>query len=64
MSEKQQKKNIKISLRHHDMLKELCDGNGTKIYRVIEKLIENLYNNKKLPNSRTDLPKRDIYGEV
>jgi len=47
-------KNVKISEKHHAILKEHCDKNGLKIYRVIEKWIDELD-----PLGR----KRDIYGE-
>tara|TARA_B110000444_G_scaffold222975_1_gene225268 strand:- start:334 stop:492 length:159 start_codon:yes stop_codon:yes gene_type:complete len=33
-------KNIKISQKHHDILKNYCDDNGFKIYKVVEKWIE------------------------
>ena len=46
-------KNIKISEKHHEMLKSHCDKNGLKIYRVVEKWIDEL--NK--------VKKKDIYGE-
>lgn len=35
-------KNIKISEKHHEILKRYCDQNGLKIYKVLEKLIEGL----------------------
>jgi hypothetical protein len=46
-------KNIKISTDHHDMIKKYCDASGKKIYKVIEKLIEDLCKPKK----------KDLYGE-
>ena len=46
-------KNIKINKKYHEMLKEHCDRNGVKMYRVIEKLIDEFCKPKK----------RDIYGE-
>jgi len=46
-------KNIKISKIHHDMIKKHCDKNGQKIYKVIEKLIEELCKPKK----------KDLYDE-
>ena len=46
-------KNVKISTTHHDMLKKHCEKNGQKIYKVIEKLIEDFCKPKK----------KDIYGE-
>ena len=33
-------KNVKISEKHHEMLKKHCDKNGLKIYKVLEKFIE------------------------
>lgn len=53
MAEKTQKKNIKISDRHHDLLIKYCDKNGLKVYRVIEKWIDEYCKPK---------PK-DLYGE-
>lgn len=46
-------KNIKISTKHHNTLKSYCDERGVKLYRVVEKLIEENCKPKK----------RDIYGE-
>ena len=46
-------KNIKISERHHDLLKQYCEKNGIKMYRIIEKLIDEYCKPKK----------KDIYGE-
>jgi hypothetical protein len=45
-------KNVKISVKHHEKLKSYCDDNGFKLYKVIEKWIDqnctdrkrNLYN--------------------
>lgn len=48
-------KNVKISEKHHKILKEYADRNGLKIYRVIEKWIDELE-----PMGK----KRDIYGET
>jgi hypothetical protein len=50
---KNKTKNVKISDKHHQMLKNHCEKNGLKIYKVIEKWIENLSKNDK----------KDIYGE-
>jgi hypothetical protein len=33
-------KNVKISEKHHEMLKKHCEKNGLKIHKLIEKLIE------------------------
>jgi len=46
-------KNVKISEKHHEMLKNHCEKNGLKIYSVLEKFIEELCKPKK----------KDIYGE-
>ena len=46
-------KNIKISETHHEMIKKFCDKNGQKIYKVIEKMIEDLCKPRK----------KDLYGE-
>jgi coproporphyrinogen III oxidase len=46
-------KNIKISKKHHEILKEHCDKTGLKMYRVVEKWIDELNKPKK----------KDIYGE-
>lgn len=46
-------KNVKISIKHHEILKKYCDNNGLKIYKVLEKHIEDLVKPKK----------KDIYGD-
>ena len=46
-------KNVKISEKHHEMLKDHCEKNGLKIYKVLEKFIEEL----------TKPKKKDIYGD-
>ena len=46
-------KNVKISKKHHDMLKAHCNKNGMKIYKVIEKWIET--------NCKSQ--KKDLYDE-
>jgi coproporphyrinogen III oxidase len=46
-------KNVKISDKHHEMLKNHCDKNGLKIYKVLEKWIEDYCKPKK----------KDIYGD-
>ena len=46
-------KNVKISKKHHEILKSHCEKNGLKIYKVIEKWIE--VNCKPL--------KKDLYDE-
>jgi hypothetical protein len=45
-------KNIKISVKSHDLLKKYCEKNGLKIYKFLENLIES-----------TCKEKKDIYGE-
>lgn len=50
-------KTIKISEKHHETLKKYCDERGLKIYRVIEKWIDNI------DPERTKGKKKDIYGE-
>lgn len=52
MEEKKQRKNIKISEKHHQMIKSFCDKNGTKIHKMVEKWIEQFCKNK-----------IDIYGD-
>jgi coproporphyrinogen III oxidase len=51
--EKDKLKNIKVSEKHHQMLKEYCDKNGLKIYKVVQKWIDDTCKPKK----------KDIYGE-
>jgi hypothetical protein len=46
-------KNVKISEMHHDMLKAYCDKKGIKIYKLLERLIEDTCKPKKT----------DIYGD-
>ncbi len=46
-------KNVKISEKHHDLLKTYCNKKGLKIYKVLEKYIDELCAPKK----------KDIYGE-
>ena len=46
-------KNVKISEKHHEMLKQHCEKNGLKIYKVLEKFIEELCKPKK----------KDLYGD-
>ncbi len=50
-------KNIKISKKHHEILKAYCEKTGLKMYRVIEKWIETL---DKMPNRSK---KKDLYDE-
>jgi hypothetical protein len=46
-------KNVKISVKHHELLKNHCEKKGLKIYKVLEKWIE----------ENCTPPKKDIYGE-
>lgn len=46
-------KNVKISEKHHNILKNYCDANGLKIYKVLEKWID----------SNCNVKKKDIYGD-
>lgn len=46
-------KNVKISNKHHEMLKTHCDNNGLKIYKLLEKWIDEYIKPKK----------KDIYGD-
>jgi len=40
-------KNVKISEKHHEMLKKYCEKNGLKIYKVLEKWIDEFCKPKK-----------------
>lgn len=42
------------------MLKEYCDKNGLKIYKVVQKWIDELCKNGKVNDSTK---KKDIYGD-
>lgn len=50
---KEEFKNIKITKTYHDLLKRYCDNNGFKMYKVLEKLIDQLIKPSK----------KDIYSE-
>ena len=50
---KSNSKNIKISVKHHEILKAYCNRNGLKMYRVVEKWIDEFNKPKK----------KDIYDE-
>ena len=54
-------KNIKISEKHHEILKLHCERHGFKMYRVIEKWIDEL--NKLKNDDPIRFKKKDIYGE-
>ena len=45
-------KNLKISEYHHNLLKTYCNKKGLKLYKFVEKLIEE--------NCEDD---KDLYGE-
>lgn len=53
-------KNIKVSEKHHKMLKEHCDKNGLKIYKLVQKWIENTCKENKTTETSS---KKDIYGD-
>ena len=53
-------KNVKISEKHHDMLKTYCDTKGFKIYKVLEKFIEDLVKTK---DENVKTKRKDIYGD-
>jgi hypothetical protein len=48
-------KNVKISEKHHNKLKKYCDDNGLKIYKILEKWIDN--------NCKVKEKEKDIYGD-
>jgi hypothetical protein len=50
---KNEQKNVKISEKHHDLLKTYCDKNGYKIYKILEKWIDD----KCKPKNK------DLYGD-
>ena len=54
-------KNIKVSENHHQMLKEYCDKNGLKIYKVVQKWIDDLCKQNK--SIETPKKTKDIYGD-
>jgi hypothetical protein len=53
MKEEQKMKNIKISVRHHEILKKYCNKGGLKIHKVVEKWIDEFCKTKN----------KDIYDE-
>ena len=53
MSDKKDFKNVKISVKHHEILKNHCEKTGIKIHKLLEKLIDDYCKPKK----------RDIYGD-
>jgi len=46
-------KNVKISKKHHEILKKHCDKYGLKIYKVIERWID----------TNCNPLKKDLYDE-
>jgi len=50
---KSNSKNVKISEKHHEMLKKYCDERGIKIYKLLEKWIDDNCKPKK----------KDLYGD-
>ena len=52
---KDKMKNVKISEKHHEMLKIYCDKSGLKIYKVLEKWIDE--------HCKTNVKKKDLYDE-
>jgi len=57
---KNSSKNIKVSENHHKMLKEHCDKNGLKIYKVVQKWIDEFCKTGKVNDSPK---KKDLYGD-
>jgi coproporphyrinogen III oxidase len=53
-------KNIKVSEKHHKMLKEYCDKKGLKIYKIVQKWIDETCKEEK---SIETPKKKDIYGD-
>jgi len=53
-------KNIKVSEKHHKMLKEYCDKKRLKIYKIVQKWIDETCKEDK----SIEIPKKkDIYGD-
>jgi hypothetical protein len=52
MEKKNNLKNVKISDKHHQILKKFCDKNGLKMNKLVEKWINEFCKSKV-----------DIYGE-
>lgn len=59
---KTRNKNIKISVKHHEILKTHCEKTGLKMYRVIEKWIDGL--DKTKTDESLKVKKRDLYDEA
>lgn len=49
-------KNVKISEKHHQMLKFYCEKNGLKIYKILEKWIDERC-------KTINVKKKDLYDE-
>jgi len=46
-------KNLKITPKTHEILKNYCEKNGLKMFAFVEKLIKDKC-----------IPEKDIYGEI
>ena len=53
-------KNIKITSKTHELLKNYCEDNGLKMFSFVEKLIREGCKDK--PTTATK-PKKDLYDE-
>ena len=51
---------IKVSEKHHKMLKEYCDKKGLKIYKIVQKWIDDACKQEKSTEIQN---KKDIYGD-
>jgi hypothetical protein len=51
-------KNIKITSKTHEMLKDYCEKNGLRMFAFVEKLIR-----EKCTSDGTIKPKKDFYQE-
>lgn len=52
-------KNIKITSKTHELLKNYCEDNGLKMFSFVEKLIRDGCKDKPV----TTKPKKDLYDE-
>lgn len=52
-------KNIKITSKTHELLKNYCEQNGLKMFSFVEKLIREGCKEK----TNSVKPKKDIYGD-
>jgi len=48
-------KNVKISEKHHNILKKHCEDNGLKIYKILEKWIDT--------HCKVKEKSKDMYGD-